>query len=38
MTEEQAVKEMAAAGFTLEENIDNLPWQHCMIFVKNPEK
>jgi len=38
MTEEQAVKEMASAGFTLQENIDNLPWQHCMVFVKNPEK
>lgn len=34
MTEEQAVKEMKAAGFKLEKNIDNLPWQHCMIFVK----
>ncbi|MEO1010978.1 MAG: class I SAM-dependent methyltransferase [Bacteroidota bacterium] len=33
MTEAQAVKEMAAAGFTLEENLDNLPWQHCMVFV-----
>ncbi|UOY09251.1 class I SAM-dependent methyltransferase [Muricauda sp. SCSIO 64092] len=34
MTEEQAVKEMAAVGFVLKENIDNLPWQHCMVFVK----
>ena len=34
MSEKQAVKEMEAAGFKLEENIDNLPWQHCMIFVK----
>ena len=34
MTEAQSVKEMEAAGFRLEENIDNLPWQHCMIFVK----
>lgn len=34
MTEAQAVKEMQAAGFKLEENIDNLPWQHCMVFVK----
>ena len=33
MTESQAVKEMRAAGFKLERNIDNLPWQHCMIFV-----
>ena len=35
MTEEQAVKEMKAAGLVLKENIDNLPWQHCMIFIKN---
>ena len=34
MSEKQAVKEMKAAGFKLKENIDNLPWQHCMIFVK----
>ena len=34
MTEKQAVKEMEAAGFKLKENIDNLPWQHCMVFVK----
>jgi len=34
MTEAQAVKEMQAAGFKLERNIDNLPWQHCMVFVK----
>jgi predicted methyltransferase len=34
MSEKQAVKEMKAAGFTLEKNIDNLPWQHCMVFVK----
>jgi len=33
MTEKQAVKEMEAAGFSLKENIDNLPWQHCMVFV-----
>ena len=33
MTEKQAVKEMEAAGFMLKENIDNLPWQHCMVFV-----
>jgi len=32
MSEAQAVKEMKAAGFTLIENIDNLPWQHCMVF------
>ena len=34
MTEKQAVKEMSAAGFELKSNIDNLPWQHCMVFVK----
>lgn len=34
MTEAQAVKEMKAAGFKLDENIDNLPWQHCMVFVQ----
>lgn len=34
MSEKQAVKEMKAAGFVLEKNIDNLPWQHCMIFTK----
>jgi ubiquinone/menaquinone biosynthesis C-methylase UbiE len=32
MTEKQAEKEFEAAGFVLEKNIDNLPWQHCMIF------
>ena len=35
MTESQAVKEMKAAGFKLEGNINNLPWQHCMVFVKD---
>jgi len=35
MTEKQAVKEMEAAGFKLKRNINNLPWQHCMVFVKN---
>ncbi len=34
MTEKQAVKEMQAAGLRLEKNSDNLPWQHCMVFVK----
>lgn len=34
MTEKQAVKEMNAVGFRLKKNIDNLPWQHCMVFVK----
>ncbi len=35
MTEKQAEKEMRAAGMKLERNIGNLPWQHCMVFVKN---
>jgi len=34
MSEKQAVKEMEAAGFKLKKNISNLPWQHCMVFVK----
>ena len=34
MTEKQAVKELEVAGFKLKENIDNLPWQHCMVFIK----
>ncbi len=34
MTERQAVKEMKAAGMKLERNIGNLPWQHCLVFVK----
>lgn len=34
MSEKQAIKEMEAAGFVLKKNIENLPWQHCMIFVK----
>ena len=34
MSEEQAVKEFEAAGFKLESNKSNLPWQHCMVFVK----
>ncbi|MDX1768000.1 MAG: SAM-dependent methyltransferase, partial [Arenibacter troitsensis] len=35
MTEVQAIKEMKAAGLKLQRNIDNLPWQHCMVFIKN---
>ena len=35
MTVKQSIKEMEAAGFRLKENIDTLPWQHCMIFEKN---
>ena len=34
MSEKQAVKEINAAGFKLKRNINNLPWQNCMIFVK----
>jgi ubiquinone/menaquinone biosynthesis C-methylase UbiE len=34
MSEEQAIKELEAAGFKLDKNIDNLPWQHCMVFSK----
>lgn len=34
MSEKQAVKEFEANGFKLKENITNLPWQHCMVFVK----
>lgn len=34
MTQKQAVKEMEAAGFKLLRNFENLPWQHCMVFVK----
>jgi len=34
MSENQAVKEFEIAGFRLAENIDNLPWQHCMVFEK----
>ncbi len=34
MTEEQAVEEFKANGFKLKNNISNLPWQHCLVFVK----
>lgn len=34
MTKRQAVKEMKAAGMKLEKNIRNLPWQHCLVFIK----
>ena len=34
MTEKQAVKEMNVSGFKLKINIENLPWQHCLIFEK----
>jgi protein-L-isoaspartate O-methyltransferase len=39
MSVAQSVKELKAVGFRLEKNISNLPWQHCMVFVKeNPNK
>jgi len=34
MSQQQAVKEFKAAGFLVEKNICNLPWQHCLIFRK----
>ena len=34
LSKSQAIKEFKAAGFTFDKNIDNLPWQHCMIFTK----
>ena len=34
MTEAQAIKEFEANAFVLKENISNLPWQHCMVFIK----
>lgn len=34
MSQKQAVKELQFAGFKLDENISNLPWQHCMVFSK----
>jgi protein-L-isoaspartate O-methyltransferase len=34
MSQQQAVKELKAAGFKFIQNISNLPWQHCMIFEK----
>ena len=34
MSEAQAIKEFKAAGFLFAKNIDNLPWQHCMVFTK----
>ncbi len=34
MSEKQSVKELKAAGFIFEKNMDNLPWQHCMVFTK----
>ena len=34
MSKAQAIKELKAAGFAFHKNIDNLPWQHCMVFIK----
>jgi len=34
MSERQAIREMDSVGLRLRENIANLPWQHCMVFVK----
>mgnify|MGYP000748795638 CR=1 FL=1 len=34
-TEKQAIKEFEASGFKLLKNISNLPWQHCMVFIKS---
>jgi ubiquinone/menaquinone biosynthesis C-methylase UbiE len=36
MTQKQAIKELKAAGFSFDKNIENLPWQHCLVF-KKPE-
>lgn len=37
MSETQARKELTAAGFKFEQNISNLPWQHCLVFSKPKE-
>ena len=34
MSLDQAIREMQAVGLKLKENINNLPWQHFMVFVK----
>lgn len=34
MSKAQAIKEFKAAGFAFDKNIDNLPWQHYMVFTK----
>jgi ubiquinone/menaquinone biosynthesis C-methylase UbiE len=34
MTETQAKRELEAVGFLFEKNLENLPWQHCLIFRK----
>ncbi len=35
MSKAQAIKEFKAAGFAFDKNIENLPWQHCLIFTKH---
>jgi ubiquinone/menaquinone biosynthesis C-methylase UbiE len=35
MSEKQAIRELKAVGFRFEKNINNLPWQHCMVFKKD---
>lgn len=34
MSQQQAVRELKAAGFKFSKNISNLPWQHCLVFEK----
>jgi FkbM family methyltransferase len=34
MSEKQSIRELKAAGFRFEKNINNLPWQHCLVFSK----
>lgn len=34
MSQQQAVRELKAAGFKFLKNISNLPWQHCLVFEK----
>ena len=34
MSEAQAIKEFKATGFAFDKNINNLPWQHCIVFTK----
>jgi ubiquinone/menaquinone biosynthesis C-methylase UbiE len=34
MSEAQAIKEFKATGFAFDKNINNLPWQYCMVFTK----
>lgn len=34
MSEKQCIKEFEAVGFRFVENMGNLPWQHCLVFIK----